>query len=692
MRAMAGAPPGTRIARFGDVEANLDTGEIVRDGQRLVLPDQPLRILARLIDHPGAAVSRDELQRELWADDTFVDFEHGLNSAIKRLRDALGDSADAPRYIETVPRRGYRFVGELESEPDAEKPPATSGVSARSSWWLSVGVVVVLAATALGWRTWSGRTSSVSSPVAWAENRILVAAVESGADTGSLSPVGKMNADHLIAAISRVETADVLPTAVPSSSMEGAIASAARSGAALVVEVVSHTLASDQFFEARVHDARTQQVLYFSPRFKASVHQPGTGFDPLAQAVAGAIAVQLDPGFGGLQVTSEPPLLEAYLEYWAGSDLLERDYPRAIARFQRAAQISPGYLLPRLLLVMAYDNQGDRENVSAEMAQIAANAHRLTTAERLLVEYMRESLARRSALALRALLDAEKLAPRSYIVNFCIQQEALRLHRPSVAIAAFDRLPSNDRLRRYNGWRLGGLARALHLVGDYTREAAESRRAQEYEPGNVFYALDEVRARAGLGDVSGITRVIDNMLAMPVTAASPTMVIVRAVRELRAHGHKQASVQIANRGIDWLQSGQARTADGVQRDALARLLYLADREREAEPLFARLSAERPDSVEYLGYLGAIAARRLDRRRANELAERLQDWDGPETFGAQTYWRAAIATLLGERNLAVALLRDAFGQGYDRGLRIHASPELEALRDFPPFVALVAPQN
>lgn len=696
---MPGAPQGTRIVRFGGVEVDLDTGEVVRAGRRLSLPDQPLRILVRLIDSPGTVISRDDLRRELWADDTFVDFEHGLNSAIKRLRDALGDSADAPRFIETIPRRGYRFVGEVEAkrpaqaETAAESSPTVAAGRRGTYLWFSLAVTAVLVAAAVVWVTWGGADSSPPPVVEVADNRILVATLAPESRTSSPSGVAKLVADQLIAMISRVETADVLPAAVASASSEAAIASALGSGSALVVEVVSHALASDQLFEARIHDTRTREVLYFSPRFKVTVEDPSSGLEPLAQAVAGAIAAHLDPGFGGLQVISEPPLLEAYLEYWAGGDLLERDYPRAIARYQRAASISPGYLQPRLVLVMAYDNQGDRANVAAQMAQIANDSHRLTTAERLLVEYMRESLAQRSESALRALLEAEKLAPRSYIINYCIQQEALRLHKPAIGVAAFHRLPQHPRIRRYNGWRLGALTRSLHLLGDYTREVEESRRAQEYEPGNALYAQDEVRARAGLGDVPGITKAIDRILATPVTSANPAMVMERAARELRVHGHGAASLQIANRGIDWLAGGQrAGVADVSQRAVLARLLYLAERWPEAEALFVRLAAERPESIEYIGYLGAIAARQLDRRRAASFDLRLQQGTAKEGYGAHLYWRAVIAALLGERDRAVALLRDAFGQGHDRGLRIHASPEFEALRDFPPFAALVAPRQ
>lgn len=106
------------VARFGDFE--LDHSGDLRSGERKIkLQEQPLRILRMLIEHPGKVISREELQKRIWPSDTFVDFDHGINNAIKRLREALGDTAETPRYIETLPRRGYRFLGAVAT-PNTE--------------------------------------------------------------------------------------------------------------------------------------------------------------------------------------------------------------------------------------------------------------------------------------------------------------------------------------------------------------------------------------------------------------------------------------------------------------------------------------------------------------------------------------------------------------------------------------------
>ena len=104
------------ILRFGVFEADLDARELRKNGRRIRLQDQPFAVLAVLIERPGAIVSREELRQKLWPADTFVDFDHSLNTAVNKIREVLGDSASSPRFVETVARRGYRFLAEVRSD------------------------------------------------------------------------------------------------------------------------------------------------------------------------------------------------------------------------------------------------------------------------------------------------------------------------------------------------------------------------------------------------------------------------------------------------------------------------------------------------------------------------------------------------------------------------------------------------
>src|SRR5947208_361163 len=103
------------IVRFGIYEADLAAGELRRNGLKVKLQGKPFEIMAILLEHAGEVVSREQLHKRLWPADTFVDFDHGLNNAMNKLRFALGDSADNPRFIATAGRRGYRFIAPIDS-------------------------------------------------------------------------------------------------------------------------------------------------------------------------------------------------------------------------------------------------------------------------------------------------------------------------------------------------------------------------------------------------------------------------------------------------------------------------------------------------------------------------------------------------------------------------------------------------
>src|ERR1700690_2616942 len=112
--------------RFGVFELDMRSGELRKAGTRISLQEQPLKVLNALLEHPGETVTREELKRRIWPSDSFGDFDHAVNVAVAKLRAALGDSADVPRYVETLPRRGYRFIFPV-APPTALDSGASSG-------------------------------------------------------------------------------------------------------------------------------------------------------------------------------------------------------------------------------------------------------------------------------------------------------------------------------------------------------------------------------------------------------------------------------------------------------------------------------------------------------------------------------------------------------------------------------------
>src|ERR1700689_3576049 len=148
-------PPGH--IRFGPFELNCRAGELSKHGIRIRIGHQTLQVLLMLLKDPGEVGLRDEIRQKLWPDDTVVEFDRSINAVIQKLRDALGESADKPRHIETLPRRGYRFIGQVES-PAAE-PVAVK--AAPRNWWpriIAVGIVVLGGLAIAEWlRPWEAR-------------------------------------------------------------------------------------------------------------------------------------------------------------------------------------------------------------------------------------------------------------------------------------------------------------------------------------------------------------------------------------------------------------------------------------------------------------------------------------------------------------------------------------------------------
>ena len=170
---MASSSTSVEVVRFNEFEANLRSRELRREGVSVRLPDQSFEVLAMLLERPGELLGREEIRKRLWAADTFVDFDHGLNNAVNRLRDALGDSADAPRFVETLPRRGYRFIGTIEVTKDVEDvirgdvvPGAPEVSRASSSWqrvyrWVAVMAGLVALAAIIVWKVETARLPAI---------------------------------------------------------------------------------------------------------------------------------------------------------------------------------------------------------------------------------------------------------------------------------------------------------------------------------------------------------------------------------------------------------------------------------------------------------------------------------------------------------------------------------------------------
>ena len=157
------APSNSRTIGFGVFELDLKAGELRKSGLRIRLQEQPFQILVMLLEHPGETVTREEIQQKLWPADTFVDFEHGINAAVKRLREALDDSADNPRFVETLARRGYRFIDPVDVGAGLARPREGRALAYKFALLALAALVLIIGIATGFWMLRSSKESSEAS-------------------------------------------------------------------------------------------------------------------------------------------------------------------------------------------------------------------------------------------------------------------------------------------------------------------------------------------------------------------------------------------------------------------------------------------------------------------------------------------------------------------------------------------------
>jgi TolB-like protein/DNA-binding winged helix-turn-helix (wHTH) protein/tetratricopeptide (TPR) repeat protein len=364
-------PPVERILRFGVFELDVRTAELRKAGRRIRLSGQPLQILEALLRRPGEIVTREDLQQTLWPGDTFVDFERNLNSAVKRLRAALGDSADTPRYIETLPRRGYRFLVPVEVDaptraalPPAIPDPRPAPVSIGASRRLAAAVVGVAVVIAIGVVIW--RTRPVPSPVFQPEQVKSLAVLpfqNLSSDPDQVHFADGMT-DALITSLAQIKSLKVISrTSVLS------YKSTARPIPAIAKELAVDAIVEGSVMRAGDQVRITAQLIHGpTDRHLWAASYDGPLADVLAlhsqvaRAVAHAINVHLSSPEGArLRKVDrvDPAVHELYLR---GRHLLMRrtepELERALGYFQQAVAEDPQFALAYVGIAQVWDALG----------------------------------------------------------------------------------------------------------------------------------------------------------------------------------------------------------------------------------------------------------------------------------------------------------------------------------------------
>ena len=377
----------TRRTRFGAFEVDLRSGEVYKHGIRLKLQDQPFQVLAFLLEHSGDVVTRDELRQKLWPADTFLDFDNGLNSAIKKLRDVLGDSAEEPRYIETLPRRGYRFIAAVDLPAAGSAQPAAAGAERLLSqpgatdvapWALSSGrlrnaLLTAVAATlvvalVVAFNVGGVRTRFLGKPgPARIESIAVLPLVNLSADSEQeyfaagvtealITDLGKISALRVISHTSVMQYKDTkkpLPEIARELKVDVLVEGmVARSGDRVRITANLVQASPEKHLWADSYERNLGDILMLQ--------------DDVARAIANGIQIKLTPQEQARLASARPvnpEAHEAYLRalysFYQGrnqgdSQLYNRYFSQSIEQYQEAVRLDPGYPQAYAGLARAY--------------------------------------------------------------------------------------------------------------------------------------------------------------------------------------------------------------------------------------------------------------------------------------------------------------------------------------------------
>jgi TolB-like protein/DNA-binding winged helix-turn-helix (wHTH) protein/Flp pilus assembly protein TadD len=479
-------PPDGRL-RFGVFEVDLRAGELRKHGLRVRLQEQPFQVLAMLLERAGQVVTREALQKKLWPADTFVDFDHGLNKAVNKIRDALGDSAESPRFVETVARRGYRFLAEVKSTDEASlrspefAPPrplapqtadrgeltdATAMPQRRLpplAWKISVFVLLAVIATFAAWKI-HARNRSAS-----AIHSLAVLPLESLSNDASQDYFADGMTDELISDLGQISALRVISrtSVMAYKHARKPLPQIARE--LNVDAIVEGTVlrSGDQVrITAQLIDAAADKHLW-SQSYEGELKDTLALQNQVARAIADQIRINLNPQEQAALKSAKVVNPEAYQAYLKGRYFWNKRTPDA------------------LKVALAYFNQAiDEDPTYAQAYSGLADTYALLGDWQYGVMTPKEALPKAKAAAIKALELDSTLSEAHNSLAFCFDAFDWDLESAGKEFQrAIELNPGYATAHHWYAWHLS-------LLGQYDQAIEEMRKAKSLDPLSLIINAD----------------------------------------------------------------------------------------------------------------------------------------------------------------------------------------------------------
>jgi len=603
-------------------------------------------------------------------------------ATVAEFAEALGGSAHRP----SLPQRG-RF---------ASRRSWRAAVLGAGLIALAGGIALVLA-----------RRSSNLIP-----GRVVVAAIDNRTGDSSLDNLGRMTADWVTQGLTETGLVEVVPSVTvmatagtPTKPVTG------NPGAAEVLalgrETRARTVVSGAYyrqndslrFQIEIADAEDGKVLRSLDPVVGPVAHPLAAVEQVRQRVMIALGTLFNPKLAGWAGgASQPPDYAAYQEFVEGLDRFARfDFQGARDHFDRAAAGDSTFSVALIWSANARLNLGQHASADSIVRRLERSNRPLAPVDRSYLAWVAGIVRGNGPAALEAARELARVAPGSE-AEFLLGSGAIAFNRPREAIASMDRVDPDRGLFRQTYVYAWNMTSALHMLGEHRRELKEATEGRRRAPGQLGGVVTEVRALAALGRLDELRQRLDEALQLPSQDSwTPGSVALLAAAELRAHGYPEAARDATTRAITWYERRRAEV--GREDDGglgLASAYFEAGRLEDARRLLQGFVASPNSSgamgrFAALGTLGAIAAREGKRAEALRFDGLLKTSPERYMLGGNTYQRARIHALLGDRETAVDLLQSATLQGIDF-TSLHADLAFDSLRDNPPFQDLIRPKG
>jgi TolB-like protein len=609
---------------------------------------------------------------------------------------------------------------------------ATAAEPAVGGWWTrrhailagAVTALVVIVAAVTAMQGWPKKPAAPTLD----PRTVAVTAFENRTGDRSLDGLGKSVAESVTEGLTQIGTIKVVPSAtVFQLSASGTAAKGApdsvralaeATGAGLVVSGAYEVQGPTLWMRTSITDAIANKPFYALSPAEVPREKAMAAVTLVQQQVLDTIAARyFNPWFNLLFEETRPPRFEAQKEFLLADDL--SDFSAKLAHYRKALDLDPEFVSPHIGLIFAHTIQGNWPEMAGQLALLETMQKQLTPIVQRRVDWHRANVADPSRMeeVHSASRDIARLAPESVKAADTVGFTALLTNHPQETVEAYRRpIPWDLMLRPTNRAALGHIrtfTAALHLVGRHEEELEEALKGGRIYAGSFNLRAYEARALAAMGRLDEVNKLVEGLFTTgPQSAYSAFLpggsqgyVMLSAAEELRVHGRRDASLKMAGRAVDWYRNRVGEEARKEEtRSGLGDAFYQAERWPEAKAVFAALAKHPADyyfEIYYKGRLGALAARLGDTADARRVADELRRMEKPWLDGKHTFRAARIVALLGDKDGAVALLREAIAQGagisevpdaYGYAFIYSHCMDLESLRGYPPFEALVKPKG